>query len=60
LSFPDDLGLERRVDIAWHLDLHRPDLGQHRLGPDPVAGIAMVPAGGMVLVVAEMVAHLRL
>jgi hypothetical protein len=60
LSFPDDLGLERRVDIAGHVNLDRADLGQHRLGPDPVAGIAMVTASGMVLVIAEMVAHLRL
>jgi hypothetical protein len=60
LSFPDDLGLERRVDIAGHVNLDRPDLGQHRLRPDPVAGIAMVPPSGMVLVIPEMVAHLRL
>ena len=55
-----DLRLERCVGVAGHLDLHRTDLGQHRLRPGPVAGVAAVPADRIVLVVAEMVGHLLL
>ena len=43
-----------------HVDLDRPDLGQHRLGPVPVAGVAAVPPGRVVLVVAEVVGDLAL
>src|SRR5918994_2067621 len=51
---------EGGLDVAGHLDLHRTDLGQLRLRPHPVSGVAAVAAGWVVLVVAEMIAHLRL
>ena len=39
---------------------HRPDLGEHRLGPGAVAGVAAAAAGTVVLVVAEVFGDLRL
>lgn len=41
--------------VTWYLDLHRPDLGQHRLGPGAVAG---VPAPATGRVIAQMLGHL--
>jgi hypothetical protein len=34
--------LERAIAVPWHLDLHRPQLGQHRLGPAAVTGVGAV------------------
>src|SRR6195952_3890620 len=36
LALLDDHRLEARVPVTRHLDLHRPDLGEHRLGPGAV------------------------
>jgi len=50
---------ERAVPIPRHLDVHRPGrVGQHRLAADPVPRIAAVAAGRVVLVVAQVLAHL--
>jgi hypothetical protein len=54
------LRLKRRVDVTGHVDLDRADLGQHRLRPHPVAGVGVVPADRIVLVVAQMLGHLFL
>src|SRR6478735_6042157 len=40
LPFPDDARLEGAVPVPGHLDLHRADLGEHRLGPCAIAGVA--------------------
>jgi hypothetical protein len=55
-----DRRLERAIPITRHLDLDRADLGQHRLGPGAVAGVAAVAAHRVVLVVAQMLTHLGL
>jgi hypothetical protein len=55
-----DLRIEARVGVPGDVDLDRADLGQHRLGPDPVTGVAAVPADRIVLVVTEMPGHLLL
>ena len=60
LAFLHDLRGERCVGIPRHVDLDRADLGQHRLRPNPVAGVAAVPADRIVLVIAEMHRHLFL
>jgi hypothetical protein len=36
----DDLRLEGAVHIARHVDLNRADLGEHRLGPRAISGVA--------------------
>lgn len=58
------LGHDRRgeaaVPVPGHRDIDRADLGQQRLGPPPVARVAAVTPGRIVLVVAEMFIHLRL
>lgn len=51
---------ETAVAITRHLDLDRADLSQHRLGPGAVARVAAIAAGGLVLVVAQVLAHLRI
>jgi len=58
LALGHDLRLEAAVAITRHLDLDRPVLGQHRLGGGPVAVVARPPAGGIALLVAEMVRQL--
>jgi hypothetical protein len=55
-----DLRLERGISVTWDLDLHRPDLSQHRLRPNPDAGVAAVPTERVVLLVAQMGRHLLL
>ena len=42
------------------LNLHRADLGEHRLGTSAVARVAPVAPGRVVLVIAQVLAHLRL
>jgi len=44
LTFTHDLGLEGAVPITGHIDGHLADLGQDRLEPGAVAGIAAVTA----------------
>ncbi len=54
-----DHRVEGAVPIPRHLDLDRADrLGQHRLGPDPVARVPAPTPGRMMLVVAEVLGHL--
>jgi hypothetical protein len=60
LALAHDPRLERGVPVARDVDLHRPDLGQHRLGPVPVAGVAAITPDGVVAVVAEVVGDLAL
>jgi len=60
LTLLDDLWLERAVRIARYLDLDRPDLGEHRLGPDAVTGVAAAPPHRIVLVIAQVLGHLRI
>ena len=55
-----DLRLEARVGVARHVDLDWADLGQHRLRPHSVAGVAGVSAHWVVLVIAQMLRHLLL
>ena len=60
LPLPHDPRLERAVPVPGHLDLDRADLGQHRLRPGAVAGVAAVAAGRVVLVIAQVLGDLRL
>jgi len=60
LPLGHDLRLETAVPVAGHVDLHRTDLGQHRLGAVAVAGIPTVAAGGVVALVAEVIGDLTL
>jgi hypothetical protein len=59
LAFLDDLRVEAAVGVAGHLDLDRPDLGEYRLGAGSVAGVATTAAGRVVLVIAQVLGHLR-
>jgi hypothetical protein len=52
--------LKGGLDVAGHVNLDRADLGQHRLGPHPVAGVATIAVHRIVFVIAEMLSHLRL
>ncbi len=58
LPFGHDLRLERAVPVAGHLDLHRADIGEHGLGPVPVAGVPAVAADRVVLGIAQVGVHL--
>jgi hypothetical protein len=60
LPLPDDLRLERARGVTRDLALDRPDVGQHGLGPAPVAGVAAAPAAGIVLLIAEVISDLTL
>ena len=60
LPLAHDLRLEAAVPVARHLDLDRADLGQHRLRPNAVAGVAAVAPGRIVLVIAQVAADLLL
>jgi hypothetical protein len=60
LPLRDDLGFEAAVPFAGDVDLDRPDLGQHRLGPAPVAGVPAVAAGRIMAAVAEVIGELTL
>ena len=55
-----DHRLEGAVPVPGHLDLDLPGgLGQHRLGPGPVADVGRVPVlGGTVLLMAQVLGHL--
>jgi hypothetical protein len=58
LPLGGDSRLEAGIAVPGYRDFHRPGIGEHRLGPAPVAGIAAVPAGRVVLAVAEVVVQL--
>jgi hypothetical protein len=58
LALADDLRLERRLSVPRDLDLDRPDLREHRLGACPVTAVAAVASCRVVLLVAEVLAHL--
>ena len=60
LSFLHDLRLKRAVAIPGHVDLDRPDLGQHGLGPGAVARVLAVAADRVVLVIAQVLGDLLL
>jgi hypothetical protein len=60
LPFAYDLRLETAVTIAGHVNIDRADLGDHRLGASTVTTVAPVAALHGMLVVAEMIGHLRL
>jgi hypothetical protein len=60
LMLADDPRLEAAVSIAGHRDLHRADLGEHRLTPPPIAGVLPVTAGRITRGVAEMIVELAL
>jgi hypothetical protein len=60
LPLLDDLWLEAALPVAGHLDFDWSDLGQHGLGPDPVAGVAAASAGRVVFLVAEVTGDLAL
>ncbi len=55
-----DPRLEAAVAVARHVDLDRPDVGQHRFGPAPIVGVRAVAAGWVVLVIAEVIGQLTL
>lgn len=59
LSFLDDLRVEAAVGVTGHLDLDGPDLGEHRLGPGAVSGIAAATARWVMLVITQVLGHLR-
>jgi hypothetical protein len=60
LALADNHRLEAGITVPGHLDVDRADLGDHRLGPLPVAGVAPVAALRRVTVVAEVIGHLHL
>jgi hypothetical protein len=60
LALAHDPGRKRGVAVAWHLQVDRADLGQHRLGPGAVAGVGAVAAGRIAVGIAEVVGELTL
>ena len=60
LALLDDHRIEGAVGVAGHFDLDRADLGEHRLGPSPIAGIARPAPNGVVFVIAQVLGHLRI
>ena len=60
LPFLDDLGFERPVTVAGHLDLDLPGrLSQDRLRPGPVADVGGVPLlGSAVFLMTQVLSHL--
>jgi len=60
LALTHDHRLEPAVAVPRHLDLHRTDLGEHRLGSGAVAGVAVIALDRVVLGIAQVLAHLRL
>jgi hypothetical protein len=59
LALAHDGRRETAVPVAGHLNVHRPDLGDHRLGARAVAGIAAVAAHRVVFVIPEVLGHFR-
>jgi hypothetical protein len=60
LPLGHNLGFERAVAVARHVDLHRADVGEHGLGAVSVAGVAAVSARDVVAVVAQVIGELTL
>ncbi len=60
LPLADDLRFEGSVAVPGHVDLHRADLGQHRLGPGAVAGVPAIAARRLVRLIAQLLGELRL
>jgi hypothetical protein len=58
LPFGDDFRLEAGIPVPRHGNLHRPGIGEHRLGPAAVTGIAAVAAFRVMLAVAEVIVQL--
>jgi hypothetical protein len=52
-------GSKAGVAVARNLDLHRSDLGQHRLDAGAVAGVAAIAPDRVMALIAQMLAHLR-
>jgi hypothetical protein len=59
LSLLDDLRLKRRLGVPGDLDLDWADLRQHRLSARPVTAVAAVAPYRVMLLIAEVLAHLR-
>ena len=59
---PLPLGHDRRreagIPVPRHRDLHRPHVGDHRLGPVPVAGVPAIPPGRVMPRVSQVGIHL--
>jgi len=60
LPLGHDHRLEAAVAIPRHFDRDLTGVGQHRLGAFPVAGVAPVPTGRIMLVIAQMLSYLLL
>jgi hypothetical protein len=60
LPFGDDFRLEAGFPVPRHAELHRPGPGEHRLGAVPIAGIAAITAGRVMLPIAEVIIQLAL
>src|SRR4029077_11043581 len=60
LALPDQLRLEAALAVARHLDGYRTCLRQDGLAALAVAGIAAVPAGRIMLAVAEVIVELAI
>ena len=58
LPLGDDLRLEAGITVPRHGYLHRPGLGEHRLGAAAIAGIAAITPCRVVPAIAEVVVHL--
>ena len=58
LPLADDLRFERSVPIPRHIDLHRADVGDHRLRPRAIARVPAIAPSRIVLVVPEVVCDL--
>ena len=58
LPLGDDFRLEAGIPVPRHGNLHRPGIGNHRLGPAAVTGIAAVAAFRVMLAVAEVIVQL--
>jgi hypothetical protein len=60
LPLAHDVRLEAALHVPGHLDLDRPDIGQHGLRPGAVAAVAAVLPRRIVLVVPEVIGDLAL
>src|SRR4051812_40705084 len=60
LVLAHDHRLERPIPITGDLDVDRTDIGDHRLGPRPIAAVATITALDGMLLIAEMTVHLAL
>jgi hypothetical protein len=58
LPLADDLRLERAVPVPRNRQVHRPDIGQHRLRSAAVAAVPAAAAGWVVLLISQVPGHL--